>query len=67
MIKEIFCVVVVLFSIIVPSDKIRAKVCNLVENTFTILEIGEGKIKSQAVKVFGNSTTLKSIIRNDSY
>ena len=67
MIKEIFCVVVVLFSIIVPSDKIRAKVCNLVENTFTISEIGEGKIKSQAVKVFGNNTTLKSIIRNDSY
>lgn len=62
MVKEVFCVVAVLLSSIVPNDRVRTKVYNLVEDTFVVSETRDDNIRSQAVKVFGNSATLKEVV-----
>ena len=66
MLKEVFCVMAVLVSSIIPSDVIYNKVCDLVENTFVVSEHGTEETESYAVKVFGNSETLKDLVVNKS-
>ena len=66
MIKEAFCVVAVLISSIIRSDRVSAKVCNLVENTFVVSERKKENVGNEAVKVFGNSAMLKDLVVNSS-
>lgn len=64
MIREAFCVVAVLVSSIIPSERVYNKVCNLVEDTFVVSEHRTEDVESRAVKVFGNSATLKDLVLN---
>lgn len=38
MVREVFCIIVVLLSNIIPCNRLHILACNMVENTFTISE-----------------------------
>ncbi len=65
MIKEIFCLIVVLIASIIPSTKMHNFASELIEKTFVISEPSDDNMTSQGVKVFSDSKTLKELIAAD--
>lgn len=65
MIKEIFCLIIVLIASIIPSSKIHNYASELIEKTFVISEPSNDNMTSQAVKVFSDSKVLKELIAAD--
>lgn len=65
MLKEFLCMVVVLISSIIPNTKVHGFASDLIQKTFVISEAKNDNMTNQAVKVFGDSKTLKELISDD--
>lgn len=67
MIKELICVLIVLVTSILPSNKAHNFASDFVEKTFTISETRDDNMTNRAVKVFGNSKALKGLLSDTTH
>lgn len=63
MFRELLCVIMVLITSVIPSQKLHTTVFNFVDKTFVIYENTNDNMKNQAVKVFSNSEALLKSIK----